>query len=145
MSDVGQVALEDSNVALMNSDLAKSVREAAAQFEPEWEGAGKQVGIEIWRSENLGVKRWEKKEYGKFFDGDSYIVLNTYKVRTNMTSLYSFPSFFKACACKIECTDPQFRYNAVGGQHQFDLCLYASANCCHALFITCCCCDLPGS
>jgi gelsolin len=81
MSDVGQVALEDSNVALMNSDLAKSVREAAAQFEPEWEGAGKQVGIEIWRSENLGVKRWEKKEHGKFFDGDSYIVLNTYKVR----------------------------------------------------------------
>ncbi len=31
---VGQVKLEDSNVALINSDLAKEVRGAAAEFEP---------------------------------------------------------------------------------------------------------------
>ncbi len=31
---VGQVKLEDSNVALINSNLAKEVRGAAAEFEP---------------------------------------------------------------------------------------------------------------
>jgi len=71
--------LEDSNMALYNSDIAKKARKAAADTEKEWEGAGKEVGIEIWRIENFGVKRWPKEQYGKFYSGDSYIILNTYK------------------------------------------------------------------
>jgi gelsolin len=70
---VGQVPLEESNIALINSDLAKEVRAKAAEFEPEWSGAGEKEGIEIWRSENLGIKRWPADDTGKFFDGDSYI------------------------------------------------------------------------
>jgi len=62
----------------------------AAQSEKEFVGAGKKVGMEIWRVENrrtesdtpdFGVKRWPKNQYGEFYDGDSYIVLNTYKVK----------------------------------------------------------------
>ncbi|CAM9522754.1 unnamed protein product [Chrysoparadoxa australica] len=75
----GQVPLEESNVALINSDLAKEVRAAAAEFEAEFDGAGAGPGIEVWRSENLGIKRWPKDDYGSFFQGDSYIVLHTYK------------------------------------------------------------------
>lgn len=53
-----------------------------------WKGAGSKPGLEIWRVENkrtendtpdFGVNRWPKKDYGKFYSGDSYIVLNTYK------------------------------------------------------------------
>jgi len=71
--------LEDSNMALYNSDIAKKARKAAADTEKEWDGAGKEEGVEIWRIENFGVKRWPKEQYGSFYSGDSYIVLETYK------------------------------------------------------------------
>ena len=32
-----------------------------------------------WRIEKFLVVPWPKKKYGKFFNGDSYIILNTYK------------------------------------------------------------------
>jgi gelsolin len=69
-----------SNIAFLGTDLEKNVRAAAAAGEPEWQTAGKQEGLEIWRIEKFQVKKWPKEEYGKFFDGDSYIVLSTRKV-----------------------------------------------------------------
>ena len=51
------------------------------------EGAGQKVGLEIWRVENrrtaddkpdFGVKRWPKDQYGHFYKGDSYIIMNTF-------------------------------------------------------------------
>ena len=50
-------------------------------------GAGQKVGLEIWRVENrrtaddrpdFGVKRWPKDQYGQFYKGDSYIIMNTF-------------------------------------------------------------------
>jgi len=35
----------------------------------------------VWRIEKFQVKAWPKEKYGQFFDGDSYIVLHTYKVQ----------------------------------------------------------------
>ena len=35
----------------------------------------------------FGVKRWPKEEYGKFFKGDSYIVLNTFKATEDAEKL----------------------------------------------------------
>jgi gelsolin len=45
----------------------------------EWAAAGKAPGIQIWRIENFHIVPWPKTEYGKFYNGDSYIVLNTFK------------------------------------------------------------------
>ena len=79
---------EDSNVENIGSAEDKAARKAAAETEEAWNGAGQEIGLEIWRVENtrnedgspnFGVKRWPKEEYGSFFKGDSYIVLNTYK------------------------------------------------------------------
>jgi len=71
--------IADSNIANLGSDLEKKCREAAAATEPAWANAGKQCGLQIWRIEKFQVKSWPKEQYGSFFDGDSYICLNTYK------------------------------------------------------------------
>lgn len=75
--------IADSNIANLGSDLEKKVREAAANTEPAWDNAGQAVGLEIWRIEKFQVVPWPKEEYGKFFSGDSYIVLNTYKEKNS--------------------------------------------------------------
>ena len=42
----------------------------------DFQGAGKEPGITIWRIENFCAVPWPKEKYGKFFDGDSYIILH---------------------------------------------------------------------
>ena len=42
-----------------------------------------QVGLTVWRIEKFLVKAWDRSKYGKFFDGDSYIILNTYNKATH--------------------------------------------------------------
>lgn len=45
--------------------------------DPAFKTAGKALGLEIWRIEKLKVVPLEKKSYGSFHTGDSYIVLHT--------------------------------------------------------------------
>ncbi|XP_031564938.1 gelsolin-like protein 1 isoform X2 [Actinia tenebrosa] len=70
---------KDSNLSLFGSDLEKNVKKASAEGEPAWEGAGTKVGLQIWRIVKFKVTHWPKEDYGKFFSGDSYIILHTYK------------------------------------------------------------------
>lgn len=93
MAKVGTGAkLEDSNMANYGSQEHKDLRKSAAASEKEFVGAGQKVGLEIWRVENrrtkadtpdFGVKRWPKEDYGNFYTGDSYLVLNTYNVKVD--------------------------------------------------------------
>jgi len=75
----GQAKLEDSNISNYGSKEHKDLKLDAAKSEPAWAGAGKACGIEIWRVEKLKIVKKPKEEHGKFFSGDSYIILNTYK------------------------------------------------------------------
>jgi len=68
---------KDSNMALFGSE--KKAKKEFAGAEPAWQGAGKNVGVEIWRIVKFKVEAWEKNQYGEFYSGDSYIILNTYK------------------------------------------------------------------
>lgn len=70
---------KDTNLALFGSDVEKNIKKESAATEPAWQNAGKKVGLQIWRIEKFQVKAWPKEKYGKFFDGDSYIILNTFK------------------------------------------------------------------
>jgi len=70
---------KDSNMALFGSDTEKQVKLESAQSEPAWQGSGQEVGLKVWRIVKFEVTEWEEVEYGKFFEGDSYIILNTYK------------------------------------------------------------------
>jgi len=69
--------IDEERIARLS--MEKKVREAAAQTEPAWKNAGQKVGLQIWRIEQFKVKSWPIEQYGSFYDGDSYIVLNTYK------------------------------------------------------------------
>lgn len=70
---------KDSNMALFGSDTEKKVKKESAESEPAWQGAGQKVGVQVWRINKFKVEHWNKEQYGEFFNGDSYIVLNTYK------------------------------------------------------------------
>lgn len=84
-----QLDVEDSNVALLGSELDRKVKIAAAEDEPAWKNAGKEIvaakgfakaGVQIWRIEKFHVAAWPEAQYGKFYSGDSYIILYTYEV-----------------------------------------------------------------
>ncbi|XP_003388924.1 PREDICTED: gelsolin-like protein 2 [Amphimedon queenslandica] len=70
---------KDSNLALFGSDHERRVKKAAAETEKAWSGAGAKVGVQIWRIVKFKVTHWPKDQYGEFYNGDSYIILNTYK------------------------------------------------------------------
>eukprot|EP00474_Spongospora_subterranea_P009430 CRZ09888.1 hypothetical protein [Spongospora subterranea] len=84
---MSHVKFEDSNIAGLNSETAIQVRKAAAACEVQFSGAGKEPGVLVWRVENFGVKKQPKEQHGQFFDGDSYIVLNTYKPSSDKDKL----------------------------------------------------------
>lgn len=79
---------KDSNLALFGSDIEKNVKTEAAKTEKAWEGAGQEPGLKIWRIVKFKVTDWPKEEYGNFFSGDSYIILNTYKEKESDELLY---------------------------------------------------------
>lgn len=66
-------------MALFGSDTERQVKKESAMTEPAWEGAGTEVGVKIWRIVKFQVTDWPKEDYGKFYNGDSYIILKTYK------------------------------------------------------------------
>jgi len=78
---------KDSNLALFGSDTEKSVKKESAQGEPAWEGVGQEEGLKIWRIVKFEVTEWPKEDYGSFYTGDSYIILNTYKPDPNNEEL----------------------------------------------------------
>lgn len=61
--------------------------EGVSDIDPQWEGAGAAIGVEVWRVENqkrqegkaahFGVQKLPRSQHGKFYSGDSYIVLKT--------------------------------------------------------------------
>lgn len=75
--------VKDSNVELIGSKLDHQVKYNSAQTEPAWKKVGKEAGLFIWRIEQFQVVQWPKEKYGKFHEGDSYIVLYSRKVGQN--------------------------------------------------------------
>lgn len=51
-------------------------------LDPAFQGAGQKAGIEIWRIEKLSPVPVPKSSHGKFYTGDSYIILKTSASKT---------------------------------------------------------------
>lgn len=79
---------KDSNIEAIGSKEDRKVKKESAQHEPAWKGSGQKVGLEIWRINKFKVEKWPESDYGKFFNGDSYIILNTYKDEESEELLY---------------------------------------------------------
>lgn len=73
-----RIPWKESNLALIGSDLDHKIKAAAADGEEQWHGLGEKSGLRVWRIEQFKVKPWSESKYGKFHEGDSYIVLNSY-------------------------------------------------------------------
>ncbi|EAW17755.1 gelsolin family protein [Aspergillus fischeri NRRL 181] len=78
--------IKDSNVELIGSDIDHRVKYNSAASEPAWNNGlvGQECGLFIWRIENFEVVPWPKERTGEFYDGDSYIVLHSYKVEDKL-------------------------------------------------------------
>ncbi|KAJ0043512.1 hypothetical protein Pint_17882 [Pistacia integerrima] len=50
---------------------------SAKSLDPAFQGAGQRLGTEIWRIENFQPVPLPKSDYGKFYMGDCYIILQT--------------------------------------------------------------------
>lgn len=58
--------------------LAAAMAEAAPSvMHPAFKGAGQAAGLQIWRIVSFEPQPINSKEHGKFYEGDSYIVLQT--------------------------------------------------------------------
>jgi len=75
------IDIEDSNIAGLGGEENREAKKDAAQTEKAWEGVGTSMkpGIRVWRIEKFQVVKWPRAQYGKFYNGDSYIILRTYK------------------------------------------------------------------
>ncbi|KAI0803448.1 putative actin-binding protein Fragmin [Xylaria sp. FL0064] len=71
---------QDSNVEFIGSWIDHKVKYNSAATEPAWKGVGETPGLHIWRIEEFQVIAWPKHQYGDFHEGDSYIILHSYKV-----------------------------------------------------------------
>mmetsp|Transcript_5841 Transcript_5841/g.10353 ORF Transcript_5841/g.10353 Transcript_5841/m.10353 type:complete len:335 (-) Transcript_5841:1230-2234(-) len=71
---------QNTNIGGVGSDRDKELRKAAAETESEFDGAGEELGLEIWRVEKFKPIRQPRNTFGSFFTGDSYIVLHTYQL-----------------------------------------------------------------
>ena len=49
---------------------------------PEFERAGQQSGLQVWRVEDMDLVPVPPSKYGSFYSGDAYLVLNTVKLRS---------------------------------------------------------------
>ncbi|XVE79969.1 hypothetical protein DITRI_Ditri14bG0100200 [Diplodiscus trichospermus] len=66
--------------------MAVSMRD----LDPAFQGAGQKAGIEIWRIENFRPVPVPKASYGKFFTGDSYVILKA-SLKHMVDAVVSFP------------------------------------------------------
>ena len=79
-----KLALEDTNMALFGTDIEKNLKYKNAENEPEWQKIPKEPCLKIWRIEKFKVKPWPENQYGTFYDGDSFIILNIKKVNNKL-------------------------------------------------------------
>jgi gelsolin len=71
----------------LGSEADKKLRATTSQKEKAWKKVKGKVGLIAWRIEKFKVKHCPEAERGHFFNGDSYILLNTFKDPKNDNKL----------------------------------------------------------
>ncbi|RUP32489.1 severin [Jimgerdemannia flammicorona] len=85
--------IEDTNLANFDTALEKKMHHDEGAKEMAWAAPGSPVGKEpglwVWRIEQFKVVPWPKNQYGKFYSGDSYIVLHSVKKKDSNVLLHN--------------------------------------------------------
>jgi len=71
-----EIDWRDTNMALFGSELEKRIKAASAGGERAWRGLGDKEELRIWRVEQFRVVSWPRRKFGKFHEGDSYIIFH---------------------------------------------------------------------
>ncbi|CAH8549874.1 unnamed protein product [Heterobilharzia americana] len=73
---------KDTNLALFGSDTERAVKKESAEKEPAWQSVRTIASptLMVWRIKNFKLEVVRPEDVGKFFRGDSYIILSTDKV-----------------------------------------------------------------
>ncbi|XP_056092299.1 gelsolin b [Rhinichthys klamathensis goyatoka] len=69
-------------------------------YHPEFEKAGKQTGLQVWRIENMDLVPVPNSLHGGFYTGDTYLILNTLKQKSG--SLQYDVHFWIGDACTMD-------------------------------------------
>ncbi|PSS27728.1 hypothetical protein M430DRAFT_112787 [Amorphotheca resinae ATCC 22711] len=82
LSHLKEYDIKDSNVELIGTEIDHRVKYKSAATEPAWNNGkvGQIAGLYVWRIEDFELVAWPKERVGEFYDGDSYIVLHSYKI-----------------------------------------------------------------
>lgn len=70
--------LADTNMENYGGKEHRDKQREIAMKQKEWQGCGEKEGVEVWRIEKFKVVK-QKDFNEKFYNGDSYIVLHSYK------------------------------------------------------------------
>ncbi|ORZ03296.1 gelsolin-like protein 1-like protein, partial [Syncephalastrum racemosum] len=75
--------LDETNLANFGSDLERQHRKEEGSLETAWNYEGTPIkhepGLWVWRVQNFALTRVPEKQFGQFYQGDSYIVLRSTK------------------------------------------------------------------
>ncbi len=90
LTHLKQYDIKDSNLEFIGTDIDHRVKYNSAATEPAWNNGriGVTEGLYIWRIEDFEVVPWPSNRIGQFYDGDSYIVLQSYKVGDSKPKLH---------------------------------------------------------
>ncbi|XP_051975842.1 gelsolin-like [Xyrauchen texanus] len=69
-------------------------------YHPEFEKAGKQGGLQVWRIEKMNLVPVPQNLYGGFYTGDTYLILNT--IKQNSGNLQYDLHFWIGDACTLD-------------------------------------------
>lgn len=83
--DCGTVPQRPSGV-IGGSQLSDSNKQKGQVMHPAFANAGQTKGLEVWRIENFNPVAYPKVDFGKFYTGDSYILLNTKESKNKVLS-----------------------------------------------------------
>jgi len=81
--------LADTNMENYGGKEHRDKQRALAEKQPEWFGCGQEPGVEVWRINKFRVEKEDPTEFGTFYSGDSYIVLNSYNEENKDNLLYN--------------------------------------------------------
>lgn len=81
--------LADTNMENYGGKEHRAKQQEIAKKQKEWKGAGQKPGVEVWRIMKFRVIPQAPETYGEFYNGDSYIVLHTYKDNESDALLYN--------------------------------------------------------